>query len=106
MLPLQSQNMVTIRGIGLLSRTPCLLASANALTHKWGHVSSVHLPCGDLLLGRGHSSHIEGVRAANRPRPDYTWKCYRAMLHTAHSIELLLQNCGPCTRRKDIGRSC
>lgn len=70
-------------------------ACLSALTHQWRHVSSVHLPCGDLLLSRGHSTHIESVRPANRPRPNYTWKGYRAVLHTAYPIELLLQNCGP-----------
>lgn len=44
-----------------------LLATENAFTHQWGHVSSVHLSCGDLLLGRGHCTHIEGVRATNGP---------------------------------------
>lgn len=65
------------------------------MTHQWGHVSSVHLPSGDLLLGRGHCTNIEGVRATDGSRPNYTWKCYRAMLHTTNSIELLLQNCRP-----------
>lgn len=67
-----------------------MTGNEKALTHQWGHVSSVHLPCGDLLLCRGHSTHIVGVRAANRPRPDDTWECYRAVLHTTHPIELLL----------------
>lgn len=44
-----------------------LLATENACTHQWGHVSSVHLSCGDLLLGRGHRTHIEGVRATDGP---------------------------------------
>lgn len=28
-----------------------LLAIDDGYTHQWGHVPSVHLPCGDLLLG-------------------------------------------------------
>lgn len=50
---------------GVIQQDPIfLMASGNALTHQWGHVSSMHLPCGDLLLCRGHGAHIEGVRAA------------------------------------------
>lgn len=82
-----------------LSRTSC--SKANAFTHQWRHVSSVHLPCGDLLLGGGHGSHIEGVRTANGPRPYYTRKCYWAVFHPTNTIELLLQNCGPSTEEKE-----
>ena len=77
------------------------LSSGNALTHQRGHVSSVHLPCGDLLLRRGHSAHIERVGAADGPRPNYTWKCNRAVLHAAHPVKLLLQNCGSETGKKN-----
>lgn len=76
------------------------LSSENALTHQRGHVSSVHLPCGDLLLRCGHSAHIEGVGAADGPRPNYTWKCNRAVLHATHPVKLLLQNCGSETGKK------
>lgn len=81
-----------------------LLPSENALTHQWGHVSSVHLPRGDLLLRRGHTSHIVGVGATDRPRANYTWKRYWAVLHTTHPVELLLQNCGPYAGEKEIRR--
>lgn len=64
---------------------------ASGHAHQRGHVSSVHLPCGDLLLGRGHGAHVESVvRAADGPRADDTWQCYRTMLHTTHPVELLL----------------
>lgn len=78
--------------------------SGAALTHQRGHVSSVHLPCGDLLLCRGHRAHIEGVRAADGPGPDYPWQRYRAMLHATHPIELLLQDGGPGTREGERDR--
>ena len=82
----------------------CVLC-ANALTHQWGHVSSVHLPCGDLLLCRGHRTHIEGVGAADGAGPDYTRKCYWAVLHATHAVELLLQNCGSKSAGEDEIRS-
>lgn len=37
----------------------------NACPHQWGHVSSVHLPCGDLLLRGGHRPHVVGVGASD-----------------------------------------
>lgn len=70
-----------------------VLLSENAPAHQWGHVSSVHLPRGDLLLRRGHGADIVGVRATDRAGPYYTRQCDGAVLHTTYTIELLLQNC-------------
>ena len=36
--------------------------------HQWGHVPAMHLACGDLLLGRGHGAHVEGVGASDGAR--------------------------------------
>lgn len=66
----------------------------NALTHQWGHMSPVHLPCGDKLLRRGHGPHIEGVRAADGAGPNYSWERHGAVLHATHPVELLLQDSG------------
>lgn len=77
------------------------LLSENAPAHQWGHVSSVHLPRGDLLLRRGHGADVVGVRATDRAGPYYTRQCDGAMLHAAHPIELLLQNRRPCTGEKE-----
>lgn len=52
----------------------------------------MHLPGGDLLLGRGHGAHIESVRTTNRAGPHDTGKGHRPMLHTAYPVELLLQD--------------
>lgn len=70
--------------------------------HQRGHVSSVHLPAGDLLLCGGHGPHVVGVGASDRTRSNDARECHRAVFHTAHSIELLLQNCGPQTGENEI----
>lgn len=74
--PLIYSDTLDMFGIVTFVWEICLLANSNVLTHQWRHVSSVHLPCGDLLLGRGHCTHIESFRAADGPRPNYTWKCH------------------------------
>lgn len=62
----------------------------------------MHLPCGDLLLRRGHCPRVVGVGASDRARSNDAWECHRAVFHTTHSIELLLQNCGPQTGENEI----
>lgn len=78
-----------------------VLPSENAAAHQRGHVSSVHLSCGDLLLRRGHGADVVGVGATDRAGPYYTRQCDGAVLHATHPIELLLQNCRPCTGEKE-----
>lgn len=81
-----------------------LLVGQTAGAHQGRHVSSVHLPRGDLLLRRGHGADVVGVRAADGAGPYYTWKCHRSVLHTTHPVELLLQNGRPCTGERERRR--
>lgn len=74
----------------------------NARPHQWGHVSSVHLPRGDLLLRGGHRPHVVGVGASDGSGSNDTRQRHRAVLHAAHSIELLLQNCRPQGEENEI----
>lgn len=79
---------------------PDVSQRVNACPHQRGHVSSVHLPCGDLLLRGGHRPHVVGVGASDRAGANDARECHRPVFHTAHSIELLLQNCGPQMGKK------
>lgn len=68
---------------------------AVARSHQRGHVSSVHLSCGDLLLSRGHGAHVERIRASYRPRAHDARQRHRPMLDSTHPIKLLLEDGGP-----------
>lgn len=62
----------------------------------------MHLATSDLLLGRGHTAHLEVLRARS-PRTHDGGQGHRAVLHLPHSIVLLLENSrsGEGTRVKD-----
>lgn len=85
---------------------PYLCRTINARPHQGGHVSSVHLPCGDLLLRGGHRPHVVGVGAPDGSGSNDTRQRHGAVLHAAHPIELLLQNCGPQTGENEIMSGC
>ena len=63
-------------------------------TDQRGHVSPVHLAHGDLLLGRGHGAHAEGL-GPDGARADHPRQRHRAVLHPPHPVELLLEDGGP-----------
>lgn len=81
---------------------PDLSEMGHACPHQRGHVSSVHLPCGDLLLRGGHRPRVVGVGASHRAGSNDARERHRAVFHAAHSIELLLQNCGPQKGENEI----
>jgi len=66
------------------------------ISDQRGHVSSVHLPAGDVLFGLRHGAHLEALWTPG-PRADDGGQSDRARLHLPHLIKLLLENCGPET---------
>lgn len=65
-----------------------------AYSYQRGHVSSVHLATGDLLLGRWHAAHLEILRPRGSGAHD-SGQGHRAVLHLPHPVILLLQHCRP-----------
>ncbi len=57
-----------------------------------GHVSSVHLPAGDVLFGLWHGAHLEALRTSG-PRAHDGRQSDGARLHIPLLIKLLLENC-------------
>lgn len=63
------------------------------VSHKWGHMSPVHLASCDLLLGRRHDANVESLRAAGAGA-HHSRQGHGAVLHLPGLVELLLQNSG------------
>lgn len=59
-------------------------------THQWWHMPKMHLSSGDLLLWRGHGTHVQRFWA-DRTRPQDPRQCHRTMLYPSNTIKLLLQ---------------
>lgn len=55
---------------------PDLSQMENACPHQRGHVSSVHLSCGDLLLRGGHRPHVVGVGASDGAGSNDARECH------------------------------
>lgn len=62
------------------------------ISDQRGHVSSVHLPAGDVLFGLWHGAHLEALRTSGT-RADDGRQGDRASFHLPDLIELLLENC-------------
>lgn len=58
-------------------------------SYQRGHVSSVHLATGNLLLGRWHAAHLEILRTRGSGAHD-SRQGHRAVLHFPHPVILLL----------------
>lgn len=67
---------------------------AGGHSHQRGHVSSVHLATGNLLLGRGHAAHLEILWTRGSGAHD-GGQGHRAVLHLPHPVVLLLKDCRP-----------
>lgn len=76
------------------------------ISDQRGHVSSVHLSRGNLLLRRGHGSHVERVGASYWPRPHDARQCHRPVLNSTDPIKLLLEDGGPTNKQWLIIRHC
>lgn len=79
------------------------------VSHKWGHVSSVHLASCDLLLRRRHDADVEGLGAAGAGA-HHSRQRHGAVLHLPGPVKLLLQDGGSGkthpTQRHSSCKSC